>query len=125
MDGVIKLSAGFFVEHGVYLETEILSDSENNDLENNDTIYNILEIECGQSFSLKTENESITIKAPITILGPCLYLSARKSDDIVTLYLPHTSTPAVLYKVRVEHFFMIMIIMIIMICDMKDLDFCR
>ena len=100
--GVMRVSLGYMPSHGTFVRCETLSDTRRSSA----LSYGTFEIDSGLKWTLKGSSESISeeaeaeveVTAPISNLGPCLYLSALKKDGSVTVYMPLKSTPSVYYR---------------------------
>ena len=98
IDGVMRVSLGYMPSHGTFVRCETLSDTRRPHA----LSYGTFEVQSGRRWTLRGFESSgevgLEVTAPISNLGPCLYLSALKKDGSVTVYMPLKSTPSVFVR---------------------------
>ena len=127
IEGISKVSVGYMPDPGTFCSCGVLSDSKGHEPGTEKRLcYKTLEMQCGESWSLQacvepgrqeqpmgigdagsgdSENGlsaltggQVEVAGRISLLGPCVYISAIHGDRSVVLYLPLQSTPVVSHR---------------------------
>jgi len=112
--GVSKVSVGYMPKHGTFVSCKVLSDLHEGSGGAGSFVYHSMEIHCGAEWRLRASPRSsdtataerpwvgngsqVEVAASISVLGPCVYVSAIQGDGTIVLYMPLRSTPTVLYR---------------------------
>ena len=107
LSDVLSVTSGFFKGHGMFVPSLVVTErSSNSPPSLRSVTYNTLEIICGVSWTLSTNNsgegDGIMIQGQVSVLRECVFLSACSATKRITVFLLVRSTPSVQYKENME-----------------------